>query len=257
LIIVFLFITGIIVFQTFFVEERFIVAKVIDGDTLQLADGRQIRLIGVDAPERGQYYYEESRDALKRLVEGKEVRLEKDVSEEDERGRLLRYVFIDDVFVNAEMIRLGYAVVRVVSPDTERVAQLIQAEEEAKGKEVGLWEVERSEFYGCVVITNFNWDAKGDDRQNLNDEYVTFQNVCNFSISLKGWSVSDAAWHIYQFGERTLSAGAKITLHTGSGDENVTDLYWGRSWPVWNNDGDTLYLRDVDDKIVTIESYAK
>ena len=59
------------------------VARVIDGDTLELANGKRIRLLGIDAPEKGQFFYEEARERLKELVEGKRVFLERDVSNSD------------------------------------------------------------------------------------------------------------------------------------------------------------------------------
>ncbi|MCS7105983.1 MAG: thermonuclease family protein, partial [Candidatus Aenigmarchaeota archaeon] len=91
------------------------VARVIDGDTFELANGKKVRLLGVDAPEKNKYFYSEAREKLKELIENKNVFLETDVINSDSSGRLLRYVFVGDTFVNLEMIKLGLANVYIVS----------------------------------------------------------------------------------------------------------------------------------------------
>ncbi len=85
-----------------------VVSYVIDGDTAMLKNGR-IRLIGIDAPEIGQPYFSKAKNKLKELIEGKEVKLEKDITDKDKYGRLLRYVWVDNALINLEMVKLGYA----------------------------------------------------------------------------------------------------------------------------------------------------
>lgn len=72
-------------------------------------------------------------------MEGKTVTLEKDVSETDVYGRLLRYVWVDGVFVNGELVRLGYARAISYPPDTKYQERLAQLEEEARQASRGLW----------------------------------------------------------------------------------------------------------------------
>lgn len=91
------------------------VIRVIDGDTFEIYSGESVRLICVDTPEKGEGGYDLAKDFLEGLILDKEVRLEKDVSETDKYGRLLRYVWVDflgeDVFVNKEIVQEGYGVV--------------------------------------------------------------------------------------------------------------------------------------------------
>jgi micrococcal nuclease len=115
------------------------VAEVIDGDTIMLANGKEIRLIGIDAPERGMPLYKKSRNKLRELIEGKEVILKEDVEKKDRYGRLLRYVFVDDIFVNLEMVRSGYANAYIVYPNTKYEEEFIKAEATAKRSKLGLW----------------------------------------------------------------------------------------------------------------------
>ena len=95
------------------------VIDVIDGDTIKLTEYRSVRLIGINAPEIGEHCYQEAKDKLKELVRGKKIRLEKDRTDKDEYGRLLRYIYVNDLFVNSEMIRLGLARFEEIEPNTK------------------------------------------------------------------------------------------------------------------------------------------
>lgn len=119
------------------------VTHVTDGDTIEVEiDGRlyDVRYIGIDTPERDEPFYAEARQANRQLVEGKTVTLVKDVSETDEFGRLLRYIYLQDgTFVNAELIRQGMARVVTFPPDVAMVDYLAALQQEAREAERGLW----------------------------------------------------------------------------------------------------------------------
>ncbi len=124
-----------------------VVERVIDGDTIEIENDTRIRLIGINAPDEGECYFSEAKEFTKNLLEKKSVRLDKDISGEDEYGRLLRYVVIpsdktgtDNVIANSEIIRNGYAL-RVQSPPDNRYRDLFAtAEEEAKREKRGMWD---------------------------------------------------------------------------------------------------------------------
>lgn len=129
------------------------VVRVIDGDTIEIEGGRKIRYIGMDTPEIHhpkkpvQCYGKIAAEKNKELVEGKEVRLEKDVSETDRYGRLLRFVYIDQqvasgsstLFINDYLVRQGYAHVATFPPDIKYQEQFTLAQEEAEKNNRGLW----------------------------------------------------------------------------------------------------------------------
>ena len=118
------------------------VVRVIDGDTIEIEGGARVRYIGIDAPEvypQTEYYGTEAWAKNRELVEGKTVTLEKDVTEADVYGRLLRYVYVDGVFVNGELVRLGYARAISYPPDTKYQERLAQLEEEAREAGRGMW----------------------------------------------------------------------------------------------------------------------
>lgn len=125
--------------------EKFKVSRVIDGDTIEIAGGRRVRYIGIDTPETVdprkpiQCFGQEASAKNKELVEGKEVGLEKDISETDKYGRLLRYVYLQDLLVNDYLVRQGYAHASSYPPDIKYQDQLHQAEQEARQAQRGLW----------------------------------------------------------------------------------------------------------------------
>jgi micrococcal nuclease len=238
-------------------SERIIatVADVIDGDTLELTTGERVRLLGTNAPEKGEYYYNESKNKLKQLVEGKNVSLEKDVIDKDRYNRLLRYVFLDNTFVNLELVKEGYSTVYIIPPNIKYSKEFLEAENEAKKNEIGVWKT--SAYKECIEIVNFHYNAKGNDNENLNDEYVIFKNVCDFSIDMNNWEIKDEATNIYRFSEFSLLPHATVTLYSGSGIDSVTELYWNSRRAIWNNVGDTLYLRNSNGNLVLSQSYGK
>ncbi len=119
------------------------VLNVIDGDTIDVQiDGVEyrVRYIGMDSPEIDEPYYDQATGLNLDFVEGRQVTLIKDVSETDQYGRLLRYVFVEDVFVNYELVKQGYAAVATFPPDVACSDQFIEAEQLARIEGVGLWE---------------------------------------------------------------------------------------------------------------------
>jgi len=116
-----------------------LVSKVIDGDTIELEDGKRVRYLGIDTPELNEYFGEEATEKNKELVEGKVVELQKGNRDTDEYGRLLRYVYIDGIFVNAELVAQGYAEAYIFDVNERYSQVLVQLEQYAKLKKVGIW----------------------------------------------------------------------------------------------------------------------
>ncbi len=123
------------------------VVRVIDGDTIVACAHRRcfkVRYIGIDTPERGEPFYREAAEANRKLVLGKEVWLERDVEDKDRYGRALRYVYVlkdgrKEVFVNAWLVRYGYARAYIIKPNTKYASYLLELEEEAKREKRGIW----------------------------------------------------------------------------------------------------------------------
>ena len=122
--------------------DQALVIMVIDGDTVELADGRHVRYLGIDTPEVGDYYAEEATARNRDLVEGKTIELQRGSRDQDDYGRLLRYVYVDGIFVNAELVAEGYATAYIFEPDDRYSQVLVQLEQYARIRELGLWAAE-------------------------------------------------------------------------------------------------------------------
>lgn len=126
-------------------DQEVLVTKVIDGDTIEIEGGKTIRYIGIDTPETKhpqkelQCFGKEASEKNRELIGGKKIRLEKDISETDRYGRLLRYVYINDVFINDYLVRQGYAFAATFPPDVKYQQQFSQAQQEARENKRGLW----------------------------------------------------------------------------------------------------------------------
>jgi competence protein ComEC len=116
---------------------------------------------------------------------------------------------------------------------------------------------ETDENTSALAVADINADAEGNDRENLNDEYVVFENTASETLDMSGWTVADDADHTYTIPDGfTLGSGETVTLYTGSGTATESELYWGSGSPIWNNDGDTVIVTSSEGDRVLEESYS-
>ncbi|MEK7516648.1 MAG: thermonuclease family protein [Patescibacteria group bacterium] len=154
-------------------EDEFVVSRVIDGDTVVLSNGERVRYIGIDAPETSDNRVEvrcfAKAAAAKNaeLVLGKAVQLVKDVNDTDRYGRLVRYVYQGDIFVNLELVRTGFASAYRYPPDVAHAEEFVAAEREAREAKRGLWSgvctesaVPSAQGDGCNIKGNISSGGK-------------------------------------------------------------------------------------------------
>lgn len=124
------------------------VVSIVDGDTIRIrVDGRveSVRYIGIDAPDArhparcAEPGAREATAVNRRLVKNRTVMLERDVQERDRYGRLLAYVYVDGVMINAELVRLGHARVMTVPPNVRHATAFLALERQARAAGRGLW----------------------------------------------------------------------------------------------------------------------
>lgn len=131
-------------------QSLILVTKVIDGDTIAIQGGEKVRLIGIDTPETVDprrpvgCFGKEASNETKRLLTGKKVYLEKDVSETDKYKRLLRYIYLpldgsQMLFVNDYLVREGFATALTYPPDVKYSEQFLEAQRQAREAKKGLW----------------------------------------------------------------------------------------------------------------------
>jgi micrococcal nuclease len=235
------------------------VVAVGDGDTITVElDGERerVRIIGINAPERGECLADDATELLRDLVDGEGVELIADRSDRDRFGRLLRYVEVDGTDAGAELVRAGLALARRYPPDTARADAYAVVQRDATDAGRGMWAAGAcgDVVAGAeVVISEIRFDAEGDDNQNLNDEWVRITNRGDAPVDLTGWVLKDtSATHRYRFPSGfVLDTGASVTVRTGCGTDSATDLHWcNEGSAVWNNSGDTAFLLDPSGGIV-------
>lgn len=121
------------------------VSRVIDGDTIEIEGGKRVRFIGIDTPETlrpgtpVQCYGKEASAKTKELLDGQEIKLEKDVSEVDRYGRLLRYIWKGDTLINELLVKEGFAQVSTYPPDVKYQDRFLAAQKDARDNNRGLW----------------------------------------------------------------------------------------------------------------------
>lgn len=113
----------------------------------------------------------------------------------------------------------------------------------------------------AIEITKVYYDSPGVDRRtnaSLNAEYVKLTNRRARTINLKNWTLRDKANHVYKFsGDFKLGKGKSVIIRTGKGKNTASTRYWGSGNYIWNNTGDTAYLRNASGKQIDKCSWKK
>ncbi len=244
-----------------------LVTRVIDGDTIEVNIAGtiyKIRYIGIDTPElddkRPEFcaLAQEAARYNRQLVEGKTVRLEKDVSETDQYGRLLRYVYVDDVFVNANLVRQGLAWAKAYEPDTKYQDTLEEAEAEAKQDEVGIWDISQPQSIVVkdVQITDIFYDGLVPNVES--DEYVEITNLRDQLQDLAGCVLLDISegYPSFTFPVYNLAPGESIRVYTNEYHPEWGGFSFEYSQAIWNNsEPDIAVLYDSQGREVSRKSY--
>ncbi|WP_160135505.1 lamin tail domain-containing protein [Halococcus salsus] len=109
----------------------------------------------------------------------------------------------------------------------------------------------------ALAVRTVHADAEGDESENLNDEYIVFENTGSTSLNISGWTIEDRSSHSYTVPSgTTIDAGETLTLHTGEGRDTDSDLYWGSGRAIWNNGGDTIMVTNDEGQEMLSEDYS-
>lgn len=210
--------------------EQANITRVIDGDTIETELGK-VRLLGINTPEEGQYYYQEAKNYLN-LFLNQQISMEKTKEDKDQYDRLLRYVFIEGTMLNKHILELGLAHFYTYNED-KYTEQLRQAEKTAREQNLGIWRKSTDICAGCINLIELNEVDLG--------EYVILGNNCSFACNLAGWTINDDS----------SSHERKLDFSIFSGENKKLDY----NGSIWNDDGDSLYLRDSYGLLVLFYRY--
>ncbi len=213
-------------------KEKAIISRVIDGDTIVLNDSRKIRLLNINSPEKSA---PNSRQSIEYINQFENKSVEIEIVGSDKYDRALARIYAPE-YINLELIRQGLASKFLV--EESELKDFAKAEREAILSSKGIWN--HSLLFGCFKSKIFSQEEK-----------VIISSSCN-KINISSWVLKDESTKSYNFKNLEIK---EITLHSGKGEDNATDIFWNSKTNVWNNDRDTLYLFDAQGNIVLYDSY--
>ncbi len=226
------------------------VTSVYDGDTFTLANGDKVRLAGVNTPELrpAEAYGIEARDSAEGFLQRGEIVLV-GAGNRDAYGRVLASVEVDGRSLTEHLLRQGMGhlfLIPPVGPDLD-IPVLLVAQQLAQAENLGIWSTDR--YQGALHITSFHANAAGDDRENINGEYLRLCNISTGPINVDGYRITDAGRGNWLFPSMTIPAGHTVKVHSGVG-VNQTDprdqleIFLGSDYPIWNNRHDRATIYD-------------
>lgn len=225
---------------------------VLDGDSLRTADGTEYRLIGINAPDRGECLADVVASRLAELVRDG-VRFETDVELEDQFGRRLVYAFSGETLINERLVDEGLAVALHTDPNSAYIDRIFAAMDRAVAARVGLWDPGAcgAGQTTSLEVVEIQADPRGPDEDHLEEEYVVVENTGSEPIDMTGWSLRDESTrNRYSFPDGfILEPGERVKVTAGSGP-----FGFGSDTPIWNNSGDTVFVVDPGGRFVTFAS---
>ncbi len=232
------------------------VVKVYDGDTVTLENGDKVRLRWVNTPEKRppEPFWEEAKQVAERVVLGRTVKLL--VTGEDARdgyGRIVAGLDNGRDNLSIELLEAGYAHVFIIPPEPEDITPFLQAQEVARSRLRGIWSTER--YQGALHITSFHADARGDDEQNVNGEYMRVCNVTPNPVDVQGYTLTTLGGRTFVLPSLVIPAGHTVMIHSGRGEHQrdpakQLSIYLGEGSPVWDNKHDKATLLSPSGDVV-------
>lgn len=211
--------------------------RVVDGDTI-IVNGSSVRLLGINTPEKGEKYYLEAKEFLENLTAGKMLKLKKSRDDVDMYGRKLRYIFVDGENVNLEIVKGGYGNYYFPSGKDRYSPEIKEAWEECLKNGKNLCKPSEDKCASCIRLKKLD----------VKNQEVVLGNSCDFSCSLEGWSIKDEGRKKYVFEDFKLEK--EVLIIVGNETDIKNELFWKEEEYVWTSTGDTLFLRDQEDRLV-------
>ena len=202
--------------------ETILVNRVIDGDTIEAENRNEsIRLLGVNTPERGEFYYKEAKQFLESRILNETVTLRFGRDRHDKYDRTLAYIFLNDKNINLELVENGFANYYFPSGKDVYYSDFVDAWNECIQKNVNLCEASANSCASCIELKNSE----------------TLINSCNFSCNLNGWKIKAEGRNYTAFSD-VLKSREEVSFELPLAPT-----------------GDTIFLRDDGGKLVFWKRY--
>ena len=231
--------------------------SVLDGDSIvAVIDGIEtdVRLEGINTPERDECLGDAARANLESLIIGADLQIAG--TEFDQFDRLLGVVVADGVPANVAQVLAGLAIPLAIDSSLEDV--ILAAEVRARADRVGVWN--ETSCGGAatpqVSITGVEWNPAGRDEENLDGEFVTIRNDSDAVVDLTGWVLRDESTaNRFEFPNGfSLMPNGEVRVVVGCSSA-ANQLAWCSDRPIWNNAGDTALLMSPEGRIVDLFRY--
>jgi len=222
-------------------EEIIKIERVIDGDTV-VVNGSSFRLLGINTPEKGEYLYAEAKKYLEGEVLNASLTAEK--KGKDRYKRELVYLYNGNKNINKEIVKEGYANTYFPSGKDRHYDKFAKAWEECLNKNKNLCEKSLDKCSLCIELYEWNFE----------NQKVVFYNKCDFDCSLNKWTIKDEGRKKFTFSDFILKSKKYVYVVVGNKTNTQDTLYWEGEEYVWTSSGDTIFLRDSDNKLVLWES---
>ena len=221
------------------------VERVIDGDTVVIENKTSVRLLGINSPEKGEQYYQEAKEFVENLVLNKTIKLEFGKDKYDRYQRILAYVYINRKNVDLELVEEGLANYYFPSGKDKHYNKFKQAWEECIKENINSCEKSSDKCSECVELREFDYK----------NQRVVFENVCDFDCELTSWTIKDEGRKKFTFPKLILEDNKDVEIKVEEGSSNQDILFWNGEKYVWTSTGDTLFLRDKENKLVLHRGY--
>lgn len=235
------------------------VLDVFDGDSFAALvddDTEEIRLEGINAPERDECFSGPARTALATGLGDGVVSIV--VTGRDQFGRILAYVESGTGNLNLGQVTGGFAI--ATSYEHEARDAFLTAEEDAFSRGRGLWAADAcGPAPGArVAVARVEANPPGADDENLLGEWIGLVNDGD-DTAIGGWTIRDeSSTHRYTFDDGfVLAAGGGVVLRTGCAADTDTEVHWCADGPVWSNGGDTVLVLDPSGNVVDRYRYGE
>lgn len=229
-----------------FFDERdsSIVLRIIDGDTIETEIGI-IRLLGINAPERNEEYFEESKKFLEEKIFNKTIKLEFGKEKYDKYKRILGYVFLEDENINLKLIENGLATPYFPSGKDKYSISFFKSWENCLLNNKNLCEKSVNVCKDCIEINEFDYKK----------EILILYNKCSFDCNLNNWVLKNEGRKNYFFKNFTLEKKEYVEIIVGEGEDEKNHLFWNDEKSVWGGKGDTIFIRDEKNNLVLWYNY--
>ena len=220
------------------------VERIIDGDTV-VAGNETIRLLGINTPEKKEFYCGEAKEFLSEKILNKTIIIKFGKDKKDRYGRTLAYIFLGPENVNLETVKNGFANYYFPSGKDKYYNSFKNAWSECIKDEINLCKKSEDKCAECIELKSLD----------IAEQKIILENKCNFQCELTNWEIKDEGRKKFVFPKFVLDSNTEVGIIIGNKTDTSEELFWKNEEYVWTRSGDTLFLRDKEGRLMLWEGY--